>query len=186
MPTVSNWEPPPVAFVIEGYPIYITYKNDECSGEEGIQASCWYAVLVDGGEPFDGDDYIEFDVRELPEYKEAEESRTKELGGDPAQQCLIPYEPPYRGFHKRVIYKALINGAFAEALGAAIKFPLEKKKWSVGVVRTAHRTKNIEVQARSYAEAEALALEEAPNRLFDQSEIDADYESGGAICVETD
>lgn len=185
MPYISDWKMPVVAFLIDGYPIYHAYRNNECGAQEQVTLEYWYQVLPDGADCFDDDQWLEFDIRDLKEFKKVEASREKEL--EKSLPVLIPYEPNYRSLHKHILKKALFSGSLLfhlKLLNKDIEINpyLEQKSFKVDVTRTSSRTRTFQVKARSIAEAERKALEVAGDYDFNETtESDPEYEAEGGV-----
>jgi hypothetical protein len=153
MPFISDWKPPRVAYLIDGFPIYYTYKNDECNIDEAIVSSYWFQIPINPEDRWDSEAWVPFDIRNLPQ----------------------------KGTDEEVLRGALVTGELQKLTGIRIEFPLSEKKWSMEVIRTSSRKERFELLARSIEEARKRALEQAPDFDFsDGVEMDdVTYEADG-------
>jgi hypothetical protein len=173
MPYISDWEIPGVAFLVDGYPIHLVYRNDACSNQDCMLMEHSYQILPDGADPWDTDAWFVFCIDELPEYTKAMKTKDED-----SSDSLFEHEEDRLGFHKHIIKMALVSGSLAKSMGEKIIFPLTEDTWPVDVTRISSRTTTILVKARSVAEAEEKAIEEAGNHDFNQhSESEPEYKS---------
>lgn len=156
MPYISDWDFPGVAYMIDGFPIYHAYKDNECGAEERMALSFWYQVPEDPEDPWDPDAWVEFDIRKLPEYD----------GDD----------------DDKILKAALESGSLAKAVGFDIEFPLKELEWSVPVDRLVVQSATVAIKARSWEEARKLAVETATGMYFSGREKEAKYEAGTPVC----
>jgi len=167
MPYVSDWVKPDLAFLVEGYPIYHVYKNDETDLSERVALSDWYKVFENEEDLWDPEAGHEFDVRDLPCYRQKHDGRLEKMRASRGRE-----------FHEAIVREALESGELADQLGIRIDFPPRERKFSGELKRTTTRTMKVIVKARSVAEAEEKALEKAGGLNFNQvSESDPEYEA---------
>jgi hypothetical protein len=164
MPYISDWKPAAVAFLIEGFPVYYCYKNNECNMEDAITLDCWYQICVDEDNFWDPDSWYVFDVRTLPEYKADDEARK------------LVYDEGFRELHRDILRKALLSGSIRFL--QEMQFPPEERMWKVDITRTVSQTQTVSVTARSSAEAEQAAMARAGDYDFsDLPKTEPEYEA---------
>jgi hypothetical protein len=143
MPYNNEWVEPKWLFTHRGVDVFEAYKEDE------IQEPLTFCFQIPDPDGY----YLEFDVRELPEYR----------------------KPKYRGkSDNTIICAAIDSGSLFRLLKIKSQIDEVQRTYEVDVMRVATCGHTFKVQACSLMDAHNKALEMAYNTVLDK-ETSAEY-----------